>query len=449
MKIKLREALFTPLQEVKLDTDKRSVWLNIIETGTSKNGNVWQRRHLEQMKDMIETYGKKSYADHSDPKKYGRSVLEWVACLSEPKIVEANNKSVLQAKAEVFEHPEAAKAVWERIVKSPEQVGVSVDVMASGKKGKQDNREVFLVEDVIRWASADFVTEASAGGGVERIGEAVIYEEDMGKKLEGIIADYKEMKNFERSINDTVWAFQDLVWEVIRNKEMTAADKKASVITFIDDLKKTFDGLEIPKPVEVDNDNEETKESKSKTKKVGERMEIKTVAELMESSPNLVEAVKKIAVDAYKDEQKVVESSEKMTQLTSENKKLQEEVVTLTEKFTALEKDSKTSKEELEKYKLQEKAISKRQSIEKVIEESKIAKDAVTDEFVNTLLEVSEGEKFEETIKAKISDRKVIWEKALGSKNPKGFGEADIAPSDKKDDKVSHLDEAYKINFGI
>ena len=448
---KVLESCFTPIEELHVDKNNRKVTLNVIQTGWSKNGNLWTEKHLQQMKEMIEVSDKKSYDNHKEKSGMGRSLTEWIAIYENPKVVQKGNKSVLQVTAEVFEYPDTAQAVWERILKAPEQVGVSVDVMATGKKGTFEGVEGFLPEDVVGWNSADFVDKPSAGGGIERIGESCIYVEPKDI-IEGAVADTKLSIEFEKAFNDAYWAFERTTMACLRDKEKSVADKKSEIAKYVDEFKGILSKLAIPKIVENNQESISIKEGVNMTVDFTNV----TIADLKQHVPHLIEAIGNEVKRTLESEQAALGKDETITTLTSERDALQESVVTLTAEKEAAEKTANditaerdTLKEAVSNHELAEKAVAKKVTIDKLIEEAELPKEVITDEFKESLVKL-EGEDFEDQVKAKIVDRKAVWESALATHKVPGFSKKDIEPKTIKTEgvKESALDKTYIKCFG-
>ncbi|RJR27750.1 hypothetical protein C4561_01460 [candidate division WWE3 bacterium] len=451
----LHESLGMPISEMQVDELTRTVNVNLIKTGWSINGNYWQKKHLDQIAEAINLHQrKKSFVGHSES-KLGRSVTkEWMAMLSDPLVEKTSDgQFVLRAKAHVFEFPDEAKALWERIVKYPEAVGMSVDAFVTGKRGEAEGRKGFIPEDVTKFMSADFVDYASAGGGV-RVGESIgkIFvsenEEENMNLFEGVLMQMKALKDAERQLWDLNYAFEDYCNQTIRNKDLTPDEKKVKIEAAVADLAVELKKIKFP----VIEPGGGTKSAEAKesihVKEEVITMEVKTVAELITAFPQLTEALKAKAIEDFKAEQKLTENSKQVDALFKENEDLKKANTELDAKLKALEAVTAEDKRKLETFESEKKLAEKATKIDKLLEDSKIVKEAITDEFKKSLFKVEEGEKFETEINALIADRVGVWNRAKGVKSTTGFGEKNLQDaSHKQESQGSKLDEQFNKQF--
>lgn len=430
------EATFTSGSELSINKDNRTVKLNIIQTGKSLNGNKWERKHLEQLFSLLENnQGRKQYTDHKDHSKYGRSVLDWTATLSNPEIIDKDGKSILRAETTVFEYPDAAKAIWERIEKCPEEIGVSIDAFVTGKYNKDENGlTCFIPEDVIKLNSADFVTEASAGGGVlvsESVGK--IHFGDVATK-EGTLSNIVFAENISRAVMKLLYAFEGICQSIFYDNELDGMSKKELILSFIDELK-----LEISKmPFSEDNDFVEGIANNKETV-----AEIKTVDDLTKSYPDIVSILKSSIIENFKNQIDNLDKENKFNETINENKILKEKITQLDSTNSELNAKLESIGKELDAFNITKNANLKKEAIDLAIKDSKICIEAVTDGFRDMLFSIEDGTNFIDKIKVLIEDRKNVWNKALllnhGVKN---FGPSHLKKEDALNNKS--LDDRFK-----
>lgn len=132
----------------------------ILKKGWSLNGNYYSEQKLEQLDGLIDKR-KKMFTDHlpEGQSKSSRPIQQWTATIKKHWV----NKAEGRVEGIVIIHDGELAKKAKRV---PEEVQASVDIFAKVKKGSAEGREGVIVEDIQAYASTDFVTYASAGGGI-------------------------------------------------------------------------------------------------------------------------------------------------------------------------------------------------------------------------------------------------------------------------------------------
>lgn len=159
------------LLEGTLDPEARTVEVVLIRPGWSQNGRYYSKQALSEAVNKFE--GAKAYANHPTPRQLkegaGRDLRDLTGQYTN---VHVGTAGELRATRKVFNTP-SGDAVWPLIVESigsaHPPIGVSINALGKGSKGKADGREGLIVESIDIVNSADDVDTPAAGGGFERL----------------------------------------------------------------------------------------------------------------------------------------------------------------------------------------------------------------------------------------------------------------------------------------
>lgn len=159
------------LLEGTLNAEARTVEAVLIRPGWSANGRYYSREALTAAAAKFE--GAKAYANHPTPRQLkegeGRDVRDLTGQYTNVRIGEGGE---LRATRRMFDTP-SGNAIWPLIVASVGSthppIGVSINALGKGSKGKVDGREGLIVESIDIVNSADDVDTPAAGGGFERL----------------------------------------------------------------------------------------------------------------------------------------------------------------------------------------------------------------------------------------------------------------------------------------
>lgn len=158
------------LAEATLDEDTYTIkGARLIKTGWSKNGRYYSADVLRKSAGLWE--GVKAYADHpgklDQKNRRERSVRDIVGIWKNPRY---ENQAVV---ADLRVVGEARTSVWPLIVDTIESgdplVGNSINALGVTRKGKAQNRDGIIVEDITHANSVDVVTDPAAGGGFDNL----------------------------------------------------------------------------------------------------------------------------------------------------------------------------------------------------------------------------------------------------------------------------------------
>jgi len=158
------------LSEAKLDAENFTVeGARIIRAGLSLNGNYYSESVIEAAIPLFE--GVKAYADHPSKTERKdrpeRSVRDLVGYYQNARYQEG------AAYADFKVVGEAQQWLWPWIQEAVEtkkpHVGLSINALGRGSKGKYEGKPANIVEAITHANSVDVVTEASAGGGFDHL----------------------------------------------------------------------------------------------------------------------------------------------------------------------------------------------------------------------------------------------------------------------------------------
>jgi len=187
------------------DKDKKQLVMKLIQSGLSKNRYYYSKKVAESIADHI-LKRPQMYRDHGYG-WFGRSFKELVAIATESY----KKKGGAYAIVDFTKNPET---IWlyDLAEDHPEQLGASIDAHAKvreatardGRLWGQDNFDPdkegtpshYIVEEIVFLNSVDFVTYASAGGGVVELMASQLPPEAMMKEFSGL------MEGFQQRVNE-------------------------------------------------------------------------------------------------------------------------------------------------------------------------------------------------------------------------------------------------------
>lgn len=444
------------LVEAEIDEKNRNVLIKVIEQGWSKNGNYYDNKIVESFTGHL-LEKKKMYANHlriqNQADYIGRDIHDWAAQISESYYKDG----ATYAKIHVFESEEW---LFERIRKCPEEIGVSIDARAMIREGTIEGKTGRIVQEIIKFNSADFVLNAAAKGKVLRLVAGmpddlkdvddpnIIYEaiKSMGEFVNS------EYKKFSR-LTDGFYSYLWYLMGQLDRSNVSEDDMKKALNKGFNDFKKEMLNLdfakvymyeaiqehgkdkidEILKELSESNDNKNVNNNIKKNIEEGET--VMDMNQLKKDSPELVKQLKDEFV-------KEMEKDGELVTVKEENKQLKDSAKTV-------ETDMAKLKTENDEFKVAEKVVEKGKLVDKKLEESKIGKDYITDEFRATLMGLTETEDIDKNIK----DRKDLIAKASGDGKIKGVGETkekgtkEVKDLDAKDEGIS--DEKAEEIIGL
>lgn len=238
----------TRLTEATAADQEGKVWrVTIIRPGWSENGRYYSKQVLAEAVRLFE--GAKAYADHPTsteererPERSIRDLVGWYEGVQQ----EADGR--ITANLHILE-----SAGWLRslIKEAPHLVGISINALGTTRPGTAEGRTGLLVEAIRKVRSADLVTEAAAGGTIEKL-----------------IASNRKEEN-------------EVKWE-----ELTIDGLKENRPDLIDDLKAQI--MKEAKP-QVENTLNELKETINKV--TAENQQLKSKLVLMEAKNIIAEKV--------------------------------------------------------------------------------------------------------------------------------------------------------------
>ncbi len=447
------------LSEAVIDEKNRNVLIKVIEQGWSENGNYYDNKVIESFTGHL-LEKKKMYSNHlrtqNQADYIGRDMRDWSAQISESNYKDGSTF----AKIHVFESEEW---LFERIRKYPEEVGISIDARAVIREGTVEGRTGRIVQEIIKFNSADFVLNAAAKGKVLRLVAGmpddldvedpnIIYEaiKSMGEYVNS------EYKKFSR-LTDGFYSYLWYLMGQLDRSNVSEEDMKKALSKGFNDFKKEMLDLdfakvymyeaiqehgkdkidEILKELFESKDGKQVTENNINKVKIEESETEMDMNQLKKDNPELVKQLE----DEFK--VKFVKEAEKdgeVTKVKEENKNLKETAKTVDTEMVKLRKEN-------DEFKVAEKVVEKGKLVDKKLEESKIGKDYITDEFRATLMGLTETDDIDKNIK----DREDLVLKLSGKikdvGEPKNKDTKEIKDPDAKDEGIS--DEKAEEIIGL
>lgn len=163
--------------------EKREVIITPIRPGwgNPKDGYYYTQEALQEAVDNGVFNGRpvKMYANHpsrgSEAALPERSVWDWVSTMKETWWDGEKNRP--QSRIKVYD-----ERFWDRMKQAPDEIAFSILGGGRSRKGRVGNREARIVESLSHIRSVDWVTEAGAGGAIEKFAESAHEEFEMDLK---------------------------------------------------------------------------------------------------------------------------------------------------------------------------------------------------------------------------------------------------------------------------
>jgi len=239
---------------------KKKMAVKLIEEGWSKNGYYYSKEVAESIADHIKGRPQ-MYMDHSMGLMMGRSFKDLVAIATESYKKDGSAYAVV----EMVDNPSTAW-LYDLAQKFPGQVGASIDARAKVKEAEEsqegdssNERQKYVVEEIVFLNSVDFVTYPAAGGGVVEVMASQIADEAT-RKLSHVIEEFRtEVANLNIPTEDTHMEEKSKVTEMTKEafledypgiaeelrQDFTAdSEAKAETDSSVKDLEDKVDDLE-------------------------------------------------------------------------------------------------------------------------------------------------------------------------------------------------------------
>lgn len=288
-------------QEAEFDDKERNVIATIIASGWSKNGNYWDKKILERELVPLLKERRKMYLNHPGPDERGvRDLSKWTGTIEEPIYEDGKIKSRIH----VLNNHNGW--IYDASKREPNEVGVSVNVRALVEAGEREGKSGDIVKRVVGFESADFVTQASAGGKVE-----AIQEEWEDKNMSG---GEKGMEFKDLTVEGILRERPEILkpyYEAIEKLEAVNKELEKKIEGQGEDAKKfqeKVEGLE-KKIKEAERKISETEEEKVKEENKKKIKEMLDKSGLPEATKNRV--IQGLNKGNYKDEKELKEAIEK------------------------------------------------------------------------------------------------------------------------------------------
>jgi len=214
-------------------------------SGISFNKNFYSGEAAESLVPLLEQR-RKMYLNHAQVSKFGRDMNEWTATVEQAW----GKDGAAFVKVKMTANPRT-EWLFEEMKQHPEEVGVSIHAMVRGVKGIIDKISVFIVEAFTFLMSADFVGDASAGGGVESVIESQFNDPQPDETsqlmtiLEGALADRLD-KNARRSKFYSIgYAVTDLMRSIAVEKDTEDSEKAKKIKEIADEFLTELDKIRI------------------------------------------------------------------------------------------------------------------------------------------------------------------------------------------------------------
>ena len=435
-KRRISEDLAFNLTEAKFEEGTKKVELTLLKSGWSKNGNFHPKDQIEQLLPLIESRPK-MYLDHKilpenqRHMKLSRSTSEWAATIEKVWV----DGDELKAVVEFTDNP---NTVWlfEEAKKYPDQVQVSVDIMAEVQEGfEEGGKKGTLIKQYLFYFSGDFVSYASAGGKV--VGIAADLNDDFTWEQVGIIGE--AIRSLDQIINqeqreryywDLFSALRQVLRDIANATDVNDVQKPALIDAALSDFVAKIKSLDVVSLLKNNPEAVEAVVNGSINKEVG-KME-KTLQERIQDLENDTELLEAIR-------QKII-SEGKEKQLQDRVKELEAEIVENKKKLD----EWKQNIQEAEKILKERNALKVKDTFEEVIKEKK-AEAVVTDGLKKKFIDEAEwSDDYREKLEQELEERLAVLAKA---NKVEGFGSSSGKASGDGEKKEVTLEEAQKILF--
>lgn len=168
-------AIFNPDKREIIITPIRPGW------GNPKDGFYYPESALKEAVEngTFNSRPVKMYANHpargAEAALPERSVWDWVSTMRETWW--DAEKARPQSRIKVYDD-----RFWQRATQAPDEIAFSILGGGRSRRGRIDNREARIVESLSQIRSVDWVTEAGAGGAIEKFAESAHEEFEMDLK---------------------------------------------------------------------------------------------------------------------------------------------------------------------------------------------------------------------------------------------------------------------------
>lgn len=158
----ITERLIVSIQEGSINEESRTADIVAIQSGWSYNGNYYTKEVAESLSNLL-LQRRKIFANHTDDKKFGREIQDWVAT-----VVESYGKDGKTYAKIKFCKDDLSNKIFEAALDFPDEVQFSIDALARVHEGEAEGRKGTIVDKIARLNSLDVVDYASAGGQLQR-----------------------------------------------------------------------------------------------------------------------------------------------------------------------------------------------------------------------------------------------------------------------------------------
>jgi len=410
---------FVRLVEKKTPDEVSKGVYRVIQAGWSSNEFYYNKDVTPQLVPFIQSKPM-FFADHIEPKDkkgmvFGQKLREAVA-VAEEAWADTQTGEVF-VKLSPVGNPNT-EWIYEASQKLPETIGLSIDAYGKIKVGEAEGKKGKIVEQFVGYDSTDFVYRPAAGGKFIALTEAIMEDEEEINLIESRISSFKDYidKKEKTSVffNLGYWLmdflYQVFVWE---KDEYTEEEKNKMFGDALDEFVSKLKGIDPANLFNADPIYLKTLENKLKENKMEkellEAVKSFTPEELKVAAPDLFKAI-------FEQSQKDVKVSEELAEAAKVKKErddLLAEVAKVAKERDEATAAAKVANDELKVLKEKEQEATWKAEVDKLIEESKIQKELITETFKNTLVESKNPDK----VKSLIEDRKVV----AGIKTAKGF----------------------------
>jgi len=409
---------FSEVSEAGIDSTNHLIKdVCLFGTPKSANGRFYTDKAITSIATLAE--GSKCYLDHP-----GKSELKERDGVRSVRDFAGVFQGAYQKGTKVFANLKVREAFFPLLqdiaVMSPKGMGLSINARV---KVFSDGAGVESVADVDLLRSTDLVSSAATTQNLWESSPDIPDEEqelnDLSESVEdevkdkfdtiiveeGMIQNQLDNQKIRSEIDQVSWLAQDLINKVLMDDKLSVADKKKKVISVFNDL-----------------DSEVQKR-------------VKTIKEAMEDEQmdlNKLKADHKDLVTALLDEFKQAEEYKLLqSNLDKATKDIEDLKLQLADNETAtkaketeiedLKSQNVELKAKLDEVEVSEKLAAKKAIVTKALSEAKLPKEAITDVFTETLMNLEEKKveddkviTVEEQIKTHIEDRKALVNKDSG-----------------------------------
>jgi len=436
--------IFEGIKEDNIDIENKTI-KNMCVMGTphSKNGYTYSERAMKTL--SVLTEGAACYANHPSKTEYEdrdgvRNVNHWIGVFYNPR----KEGEKVFADLKVRDTQECWDLVYDMAILKPKGFGNSINSRVKVFQDPETGQESIV--DIDRLNSVDLVSQAATTDNFFE-SDTSEKEEDEIKAIydeldldEGILSDKMKEREKQRAIDRLQWDANDIVDEILRDKDKTLKVKKDEIGSVLDDLEKEINKI-LNGKVKKKEDADKTKKEEAKKNDIDkdnknkdninkeEQMDFEglTIDQLKKDRPDIVEKIE----NAVKDE-------DRTSKLEAQNKDLDKELADTKEahekattKIVDLEDENKELKKENDEYKTKELKAAKEAFITEKIKDSELPDDAISEYFWTDLMS-----KDEKGIEAAIKDRKKVWTgKETGEVKNSGDEFKYASDKDKKESK--------------